>query len=280
MENTNIIELSVVIPTFNSANYIKQTISEIENSFERTLFAYEILIVNDGSTDLTHSVCSELKSQNQKIKILSLKKNFGQRISTNIGYKNALGKYVVTFDDDLQYKPDDILNVYNEILKGDNWIISCYYNYATNNLKYNSIRFYILYLINNLIFPNYKKTKYLSSFKIFNKESLTNFSVHNIFYFWFIPFDKIGVFKVNKVGRIFGTSNYNATNYFKMMSHILLKSVQKIVIVLAFLFFLCSYFYLNLFYVFAGLIFIALLIHLYLILDKQKFDKIKIYNRE
>ena len=108
------IELSVIIPVFNEEKNVKILINQFNKILKRNLFQnIEVLFVNDGSTDRTKNI----KFKNKKIRLLNLKKNYGQSIAIQAGIEKTIGKYVCIMDGDLQSKPEDIFKLYNKIKK-------------------------------------------------------------------------------------------------------------------------------------------------------------------
>lgn len=90
-------KLSIIIPTHNTAQYLKHTINVIINQW---LKDYELIIVDDNSTDNTEEVVGHFIDKNKNIKYLKNKKNLGAGTSRNIGYKHSSGEYVTFIDSD------------------------------------------------------------------------------------------------------------------------------------------------------------------------------------
>ncbi len=114
MENF-IKELSVIIPVYNSAICIKDLIYEVNDVLVKLCVSYEIIVVNDGSSDSSWSIIKELSKENAEIKGFSLAKNFGQHKATLCGFSYATGKYIITMDDDFEHKASDIASLYQSI---------------------------------------------------------------------------------------------------------------------------------------------------------------------
>jgi len=113
------IEISVVIPVYNSA----QTLRELRERLERVLGdlvgeRYEIVFVNDGSTDSSWDILNEMASTSDKIVAVNLTKNFGQHNALMCGFSQAQGMYIITLDDDLQNPPEETPKLFNEIQTG------------------------------------------------------------------------------------------------------------------------------------------------------------------
>lgn len=105
-------QLSIVIPTFNSELIIDKLVKQIENE---KFYSYEIVIVNDCSTDETYKKLIALKKNFSNLKIINLQSNIGQVGATLCGVEKASGEIIVTMDDDLQHDPKYIEKLIKEI---------------------------------------------------------------------------------------------------------------------------------------------------------------------
>lgn len=103
-----VVELSIIIPTYNEEKSVGPLIDELHDVLISMDMAYEILFVDDGSNDSTFLKLKELHSQNSNIRIIRLKRNFGQSAAMKAGFDYAQGNYIITMDADLQNDPHDI----------------------------------------------------------------------------------------------------------------------------------------------------------------------------
>ena len=102
-------KLSIVIPVFNSQGIVGETIDEAIKFGNNLKYAFEIIAVNDGSTDKSWSVLvDKSKKYGKKLKIVNLLRNFGQHAAVLCGLSLSRGKWVVTLDDDMQIHPQEI----------------------------------------------------------------------------------------------------------------------------------------------------------------------------
>jgi glycosyltransferase involved in cell wall biosynthesis len=111
--------LSIVIPVFNeekTVTKILDKISELPPSLNR-----EIIIVDDGSTDGTRKILSEIKSKN--IIVILKEKNSGKGDSLAVGFSKSKGDYVIVQDADLEYDPNDYFKLLEEIQKSQNTVV-------------------------------------------------------------------------------------------------------------------------------------------------------------
>lgn len=106
--------LSIIIPIYNE----KDTILELLNRIKKVGLKkeYEILMIDDGSTDGTREILEKIKNENN-YKVLFKEKNSGKGESLKLGFKKAVGQYVIVQDADLEYDPKDYLKLLEEISK-------------------------------------------------------------------------------------------------------------------------------------------------------------------
>ncbi len=98
------IDLSIIVPLLNEEDNVLKLHQEILEVLEKTDYRFEIIFINDGSTDQTLKRCRKLKP----LKIIDFRKNFGQTACLDAGIKEAKGEIIVTLDGDLQNDPKDI----------------------------------------------------------------------------------------------------------------------------------------------------------------------------
>lgn len=108
-------DISVVIPLFNEAESLPELTSWIERVMAEHGFSYEILFINDGSTDNSMEVIKELAAANPAIHCSSFSRNYGKSPALNTGFSRAQGDVVITMDADLQDSPDEIPELYRMI---------------------------------------------------------------------------------------------------------------------------------------------------------------------
>lgn len=111
-------DTSIVIPTYNEEENIIPLYKELNYILKNNPYDYEIIFVDDGSTDGTFEKLSALHNKNQKIKVIKLRKNFGQSAAMSAGFDYASGDTVITMDADLQNNPADIPSLIKELSNG------------------------------------------------------------------------------------------------------------------------------------------------------------------
>ncbi len=107
---------SVVIPVFNSAGIVGETIDRTVAFFERESFKYEIILVNDGSADGSWQVLRDKAAQYEHVRAVNLLRNYGQHNANLCGMRASHGDYVITLDDDLQNPPEEIIHLIREAM--------------------------------------------------------------------------------------------------------------------------------------------------------------------
>ncbi len=108
-------QISVIIPLFNEAESLPELEAWIRRVMQSNGFSYEIIFVNDGSTDNSVEVIHQLARQNPYIHLISFARNYGKSPALNSGFIKAKGDVVITMDADLQDSPDEIPELYRMI---------------------------------------------------------------------------------------------------------------------------------------------------------------------
>ena len=102
------VDLSVVVPAFNEEENVLLLIDEVHEALKDTSYVYEIVFVDDGSSDRTFTVLSERARIDPRLSVVQLRRNFGQSAAMQAGLDAARGNVIVTMDADLQNDPRDI----------------------------------------------------------------------------------------------------------------------------------------------------------------------------
>ena len=112
------IEISVVIPVFNEEDCVRPLCETVRNACRSLQSSYEIILVDDGSRDRTFELLKEIHEQDPDIKVVRLRRNFGQTPAMMAGFEFARGEVIVTMDGDLQNDPQDIPKLLEKIREG------------------------------------------------------------------------------------------------------------------------------------------------------------------
>ncbi len=111
-------DLSIVVPMMNEEASIQPLYEAIINALKHLKINYEIILVDDGSSDKTFETAERISKLDSRLKVIKLKRNYGQTTGLHAGFQEAKGKIVVTMDGDLQNDPSDIEAMTNKINEG------------------------------------------------------------------------------------------------------------------------------------------------------------------
>ena len=104
-----ILDLSIIIPLYNEKESLIELNNRIHANFENTRYTFEVIYVDDGSSDDSWETICDLTKQYDKIKGISFAKNYGKSQALNAGFKYAKGNLIATLDADLQDSPDELV---------------------------------------------------------------------------------------------------------------------------------------------------------------------------
>lgn len=119
MSEPTSIALSVVIPFYNEEENVRPLYQRMRNALEKLGIDYEVIAVDDGSTDKTLALLEEIHREDPRWTILALRRNFGQTAALSAGFDYAKGEVIVTIDGDLQNDPEDIPKLLEMIKEHD-----------------------------------------------------------------------------------------------------------------------------------------------------------------
>jgi len=108
-------DISVVIPLFNEEESLKELYDWIASMMQSNRFLYEVIFIDDGSTDSSWNVIEEISQKSSHVKGIRFQKNFGKSQALHAGFQIAVGNVVITMDADLQDSPDEIPELYKLI---------------------------------------------------------------------------------------------------------------------------------------------------------------------
>jgi glycosyltransferase involved in cell wall biosynthesis len=111
-------DCSIVIPVFNEQDNIPILYPRLKEMMEKLNRSYEIIFIDDGSTDKTFLTLKKIQTKDKKVKVIQLKKNFGQTAALSAGFDHAQGRVIITMDGDLQNDPRDIPELLRKIDDG------------------------------------------------------------------------------------------------------------------------------------------------------------------
>ncbi|NND77117.1 MAG: glycosyltransferase family 2 protein [Flavobacteriales bacterium] len=107
--------ISLVIPSFNEEESIPELVSWIDKVMVVNNFSYEVIFIDDGSTDTTWQVIQTASEQNKNVRGIKFQRNYGKSAALNVGFGATKGEVVITMDADLQDSPEEIPELYKMI---------------------------------------------------------------------------------------------------------------------------------------------------------------------
>ena len=215
------LEVSIISPVFNERENLKTFVDSVIKVMHSTGMSWELIVVDDGSDDGSTTVIKELTNQDN-IKCLLLAKNYGQTTAIQAGFDNAIGKYLVTLDSDLQNDPKDIPALLHKLIEEEldlvvGWRKNRKDNYFLRNLPSSIAN----KLIGNM--TGVKLHDYGCSLKAYRADVLKEVrlygEMHRFIPAWMatkIPASKISELVVNHHPRIAGKSKYGISRTFRV----------------------------------------------------------------
>ena len=132
-------DISVIVPLFNEAESLPELYAWIQRVMNENKFTYEVIFINDGSTDNSWKVIQDLKSKSDNVRAIRFRRNYGKSPALFCGFERAEGDVVITMDADLQDSPDEIPELYRMVMKDgydlvSGWKQKRYDNTFTKNI--------------------------------------------------------------------------------------------------------------------------------------------------
>jgi len=117
-------DISVIVPLYNEEGSLPKLFEWIDKVMTENKFSYEVIFINDGSTDGSWKVIEDLKAQSPNVSGIKFRHNYGKSPALYCGFRAAKGDVVITMDADLQDSPDEIPELYSMIMKEDYDLVS------------------------------------------------------------------------------------------------------------------------------------------------------------
>jgi glycosyltransferase involved in cell wall biosynthesis len=215
-------EFSVVVPVFNSEASLHELFSRLTAVFDQTGKSYELIFVDDGSSDGSWEIMKKIKEEHPDcFTAIRLAKNFGQHSATFCGFNFTRGNYVITLDDDLQCPPEEIPKLIKTMQETDAELVYGIYKKKRHSL-YRNLGSKSLKNVSNLL----GRPKEGSSFRLISKNIIGKIIVHHQnFVFideilhWYT--DYINFTFVEHHKRKYKRSGYNSLKIWGMLANIM-----------------------------------------------------------
>ena len=214
-------DISVVVPLFNEEESLPELYAWIERVMKANDFSFEVIFVNDGSTDHSWEVIEELAEKSANVKGIKFRRNYGKSPALFCGFKEAQGDVVITMDADLQDSPDEIPALYHMITKEGYDLVS---GYKQNRKQGDPLSKTIPTKLFNATARKVSGIHNLHDFncglKAYRKDVIKNIEVYGEMH-RYIPylaknagFDKIGEKVVHHHARKYGKSKFGVNRFF------------------------------------------------------------------
>lgn len=211
--------ISVVIPLYNEAESLPELFAWIRRVMKAHHFSYEVIFINDGSTDESWNVIERLAAEHENIKGIKFRRNYGKSPALYCGFKQAKGEVVITMDADLQDSPDEIPALYKMIKEEGYDLVSGY-----KQKRYDPLSKTIPTKLFNATARTISGIKNLHDFncglKAYRLEVVKNIEVYGEMH-RYIPylakeagFTKIGEKVVHHQARKYGTTKFGINRFF------------------------------------------------------------------
>ncbi|MDR1381839.1 MAG: glycosyltransferase family 2 protein [Tannerella sp.] len=212
-------DISIVIPLYNEAESLPELHEWIKRVMDESGFSYEIIFVDDGSTDESWNIIEALNGKAPEVKGIRFRRNYGKSPALQCGFQRAQGDVVVTMDADLQDSPDEIPELYRMIREDgydlvSGWKKKRYDNKLTKNLPSK------LFNATARKFSGVNLHDFNCGLKSYNKEVIKNIEVYNDMH-RYIPylariagFYKIGEKVVQHQARKYGKTKFGISRFF------------------------------------------------------------------
>lgn len=212
-------DISVLIPLFNEEESLSELYLWIERVMKAHNFSYEVIFINDGSTDRSWKVIEKLSAEHACVKGIKFRRNYGKSPALFCGFKEAEGDVVITMDADLQDSPDEIPELYRMIKEEHYDLVSGY-----KQKRYDPLSKTIPTKLFNATARKISGIKNLHDFncglKAYRKDVVKNIEVYGEMH-RYIPylaknagFDRIGEKVVHHQSRKYGKSKFGLNRFF------------------------------------------------------------------
>ncbi|MEK7533866.1 MAG: glycosyltransferase family 2 protein [Patescibacteria group bacterium] len=212
--------ISIVIPLYNEEESLDVVYNEIIKVVKD--HKYEIIFIDDGSTDGSFEILKELEEKNSHVRIFSFRKNQGKAEALMLGFQKSKGDYIITLDADLQDKPSEISKLLNKINEG--WELVCGWRKNRNDSFFKIVSSKIFNFMASL-FWDLKLHDYNCGLKAYTAEAAKSLSLYGGLH-RFVPLlayqqgFKVTEVSVDHEKRKFGKSKYGFSKLWKDMPDI------------------------------------------------------------
>lgn len=210
-------DISVVVPLYNEDESLPELEAEIREVMDSQGYTYEVIMVNDGSTDRSWEVVNELRAKNPRVKGVRFQRNYGKSAALHVGFQRALGDVVITMDADLQDRPHHIPEFYKLIQEGGYDLVSGWKQKRKDPLS-KTIPTKVYNAVNRLV-NGVRLHDMNCGFKAYRKQVVKSIEVYGEMH-RYIPviakaagFRKIGELRVEHIARKYGVTKFGINRF-------------------------------------------------------------------
>lgn len=215
IDGTNEVFLSVVVPAYNEEENLPQLINEVSIALDQLKETWEIIVVNDSSTDNTLSALLSCVREYPQLQVLTLKQRSGQTAALDCGLHRAKGRFIATLDADLQNDPSD-LNEMLDLIISDNCDMVSGWRRKRNDPWIRLVSTRIANRVRNWL-SNENINDSASGIKAFKRECISNVKLYNGLHRFLPTLVKMEGYRVSELpvnhrSRYAGTAKYGVWN--------------------------------------------------------------------
>lgn len=212
------IKYSIILPSYNEETNINEIYTRIYKTVSNLTEEYEVIFINDGSTDNTEQKIRELHGQNSRVKLINFSRNFGHQTAVTAGLNYAKGEVIALLDSDLQDPPEVLPSFFNKINEGYDVVYAIRKNRKESSVK--KAAYFLFYRLLNVV-SNIKIPLDSGDFCVMNRkivDILNKLPERNRFIrglrSW-VGYKQIGL-EYDRDERFSGKSKYNIQKLFKL----------------------------------------------------------------
>jgi glycosyltransferase involved in cell wall biosynthesis len=210
-------KLSIVLPIYNEELNIKPLYNSLKSVLNYMKYKYEIIYVDDGSTDNSLNYVKDLRKKDKNVKIIKFRKNFGQTAALDAGLKYATGDYMIILDADLQNDPKDIPRLIHKIKEGYDLVVG--WRYDRKDPFFKKLSSSCARLLKRLILKEEIHDPGCT-LKIFTKEAVRGLKLHGEMHRYITALLKLKGYKITEIkvrhlSRLHGKTKYSSKRLIK-----------------------------------------------------------------
>lgn len=204
-------EFSVIIPAYNEEESLNELVASIVESFRKIGKSFEIIFIDDGSTDSTLDILKGFSKDKNNIHVYSFRRNMGKSPALTLGFQKAVGKYILTMDADLQDDPQNIERLLKKMNEGFDMVSGWRKNRKDSPLKVVSSK-----IFNSIVVPKLfglKLNDLNCGLKLYKREVIENLTIYGGMHRFIPVLAHQNGFKVTETAIIHHTRKYGYSKY-------------------------------------------------------------------